>query len=762
MEKYIDALKLGAKRKQEEPVGLHKRKMKQPKKPKITAEEYIEKVKSKAGKRVGKRTVKPIKPLKLKELRNKLLEEEIKKATIAKLKKQKLEEEKKKQKLFTQSETQKEQERVEKEKESEKAEKLKAKPVKETVAPLTLLSADPIFKQQSKEAQDEVKKELKKFNKKAQLEKVQKYLESPKAQKESFLLNFLPEAPAPKGAITDFIEELSQRQAPGKSAGIVGADVSKLPTLEEVSKKEKKKQKLEVEPKVEPKVEPDEEVINKIVFYINQYPEEERAYLEYRWDLSLNQDPQAFISTEDIEYQTDSYSFAFNNLPADQKAKFQKAVAPDLNVDDGILDAGLKLTADAEEEALRKAVALSGQQALLPDSAIANIDKSNALAIDKGLQPTILTAPTLASAPAPAPAPTKPKILSKSDIKQELENIYTKTELNNKIKELFPTKKSISKLNATEIKQLKDAMEQQSVPTPAPAPKAALSTTQQDEEDEAELNTLVQSSLIPTSLQLAQIPAEEQLDVGITPSQVASTVAQSATNISPDSSVATATAEGFASGLKKVKKMHGKKIHDKVVRVMAISNALKRGLDKVKKMHGGSMHDKVKSILMKRGGDIDVHTPRDNTYLFFNDYSDFVQSKLYKDNKAIITKYPPENKYFQHVPQYKQYRIVLRNTGTNLQDNKIVYTIDANKDNYDNIVKRLISMGAITAQKEGQIRKSRAEAEISQKVKQENEAYKTGMQEGYSRAQSGESSMSPGEALLQGFSLPVSLFKDIF
>jgi ATP-dependent DNA helicase RecQ len=63
---------------------------------------------------------------------------------------------------------------------------------------------------------------------------------------------------------------------------------------------------------------------------------------------------------------------------------------------------------------------------------------------------------------------------------------------------------------------------------------------------------------------------------------------------------ASATAEGFASGLKKVKKMHGKIIHDKVVKVMASQAGIQKGLNKVKKMHGGAMHDRVKGMLMKK------------------------------------------------------------------------------------------------------------------------------------------------------------------
>ena len=227
MEKYIDALKLGAKRKVEaKPAGLKKRKLaKEPKKAKITAEEYLAKVKA-------SKTMKSKKGKKAKQLSEaqKLQYEK----QIAELRKSLREQQKAKEKIATQSETAKAVKKITEEKEKEKILKLKAilgtdatkaKEKKAIGAPLTLLDTDLTFKKLTKDEQKLLKSKLKTAgDKEAQLLAVEKFIALPKTKKESFVLNLLP---TPKGAIeeVDLLEELKARKAPGAGAEAVGAEL---------------------------------------------------------------------------------------------------------------------------------------------------------------------------------------------------------------------------------------------------------------------------------------------------------------------------------------------------------------------------------------------------------------------------------------------------------------------------------------------------------------------------------------------------------
>jgi len=226
MDKYIDALKLGAKRKAEaKPAGLKKRKLKEPKKAKITAEEYLAKVKA-------SKTMKSKKGKKVKQLSEaqKLQYEK----QIAELRKSLREQQKAKEKIATQSETAKAVKKITEEKEKEKLLKLKAilgtdatkaKEKKAIGAPLTLLDTDLTFKKLTKDEQKLLKSKLKTAgDKEEQLLAVEKFIALPKTKKESFVFNLLP---TPKGAIeeVDLLEELKARKAPGAGAEAVGAEL---------------------------------------------------------------------------------------------------------------------------------------------------------------------------------------------------------------------------------------------------------------------------------------------------------------------------------------------------------------------------------------------------------------------------------------------------------------------------------------------------------------------------------------------------------
>lgn len=152
-------------------------------------------------------------------------------------------------------------------------------------------------------------------------------------------------------------------------------------------------------------------------------------------------------------------------------------------------------------------------------------------------------------------------------------------------------------------------------------------------------------------------------------------------------------------------------------------------------------------------------TARDNTYLFFEDFSDFITSDFYKQNKDIITKYPPEKKYFNATPQYKQYRIVLKSTGYwNIQGNHTTYTIDANASNYNNILDELENLGAITSDDYYTERRRQQGQEQEQLTTALDTGYKGGYDTGYNVgvAAATPKKMSAWEGFKSGFMAPVN------
>jgi hypothetical protein len=153
-------------------------------------------------------------------------------------------------------------------------------------------------------------------------------------------------------------------------------------------------------------------------------------------------------------------------------------------------------------------------------------------------------------------------------------------------------------------------------------------------------------------------------------------------------------------------------------------------------------------------------TARDNTFMFFEDFSDFITSKLYKKNKSIITKYQPVKKYFNATPEYKPFRIVLKSTGyENIQGNHTTYTIDADESNFDSIVEELENLGAITANDFYSAFKSGREREIGEEVEKEDTSFKTGEKQGQFEEQQAEASQpeSGWDGFVSGFTAPIQL-----
>jgi len=163
-------------------------------------------------------------------------------------------------------------------------------------------------------------------------------------------------------------------------------------------------------------------------------------------------------------------------------------------------------------------------------------------------------------------------------------------------------------------------------------------------------------------------------------------------------------------------------------------------------------------------------TARDNTDVFFSDYSDFVLSDFYKNNKSIITKYPPQKKVFEYVPPYKAYRIVIRPTSQNVMGNKIVYTVDSDKFTYDDDLQELYKLGGIASDDYFASRQSQTKQELTERKKISDTSLVSGYKKGYSRGyqqkeqeqeeEKEKEDNSPFNAFVKGFTAPISLVKE--
>ena len=81
-----------------------------------------------------------------------------------------------------------------------------------------------------------------------------------------------------------------------------------------------------------------------------------------------------------------------------------------------------------------------------------------------------------------------------------------------------------------------------------------------------------------------------------------------------------------------------------------------------------------------------------NTYMLFADLTSFITSDFYRNNISSIMIYPPVKDVFNAVPPYKPYRIVVRSMGDSYHT---VYTIDANKSNFNDVCGQLEDLGAV-------------------------------------------------------------------
>ena len=166
------------------------------------------------------------------------------------------------------------------------------------------------------------------------------------------------------------------------------------------------------------------------------------------------------------------------------------------------------------------------------------------------------------------------------------------------------------------------------------------------------------------------------------------------------------------------------------------------------------MYNKVKAILINnsrvKGGDVNNLTPADNLYIMFSDLSDFIQSDFYEENNDIITKYQPVNKIFNAIPAYKPYRIVVRSMGDTYH---VVYTIDADEDNFKMFVNTLINMGGVRQSDFGKAKSSQANIESNKRINENMQTFNRGISRGYQEGYNQQE---------QEFTMPFTALKDLF
>jgi len=505
--------------------------------------------------------------------------------------------------------------------------------------------------------------------------------------------------------------------------------------------------------------------------------------------------------TEDFLEEYDKIQYFELDVPQDVKAKLPKpAPQPEAFIPAEELQQGQQQLTTAEEEAVERAFDQAQKDVVLPDSALEAIDRVNTQNAKEGKAINVLKEkkkrpkslkyvyddPELQDAIKAVKANTKQKKhpirkLSDREIIDYIKTNDIQVSRNNQ--DFYD--KNAQRLSRTQLANLikgkppglEDEDEAESdIKLPeqiiAEAPPEALAEAQAQAKIRADDRKKLNLSPVAPEPLIAIIPTQSETDKDI--EQVAQATVEADPTIPPadKDATASATADGFASGLKKVKKMHGKIIHDKVVKVMASQAGIQKGLNKVKKMHGGAMHDRVKGMLMKKlpsffffkGGSIETDK---NTYFLMPDMSVFVSSDLFKENQDIIKKYLPVKMYFNAVPDFKRYRIVvIALSSMQAKGFHTIYTIDADRYTYNDITQELEDLGGINQEEYGQEKTEQAKSNaITRNIEDEDvasSAYSRGYSSGYQKQeeeQQEEEDDSPLSGILTGLSMPVNLVK---
>jgi len=401
MEKYIDSLKLSAKKATEPAVSLLKRKFKQPKKPKLTAEEFLEKTKKKPAKQSIQRP-KTVSSAEKKKL--KLLEEQYKELK----KKLKKEQESKFSKSETQIKIEKEEQKEAKEKQAEKLQELalalktvSPASVSKTVRqPFTILNNDLEFKKLSKKEQDDVKAYLKQFPKDRQLDFVNLYTSLSLKDRKAFLSQASPSATAPKGAISVI------PPPPGLGTGAGPAPSATTPVVPPPSG-------FTPPPSTPPPIllQPTppnvQRLLDNVAHYKTLYFGTNKDKLDEEWDKEL--DIIIPILEQDPSREIDIAKVA--EIQGELAARVDRP-APTAFIPPGVYASG-QASLDADDEDAEELAQLAKQPSVIPQSAQQNIARTNAVAVSSGNQPTIIRQVTPAGtpipgSPVPAPAPASP------------------------------------------------------------------------------------------------------------------------------------------------------------------------------------------------------------------------------------------------------------------------------------------------------------------------------------------------------------------
>jgi hypothetical protein len=93
-----------------------------------------------------------------------------------------------------------------------------------------------------------------------------------------------------------------------------------------------------------------------------------------------------------------------------------------------------------------------------------------------------------------------------------------------------------------------------------------------------------------------------------------------------------------------------------------------------------------------------------------------------------------------------------------------VYTIDANENNFNSIIKTLVNMGGVNQLDYGKSKSKQADiqstADVQRSIRTFNRGIQRGYQEGYEK-QAEEEDNSPLASIVKGFMIPVSVAKEL-
>ena len=452
------------------------------------------------------------------------------------------------------------------------------------------------------------------------------------------------------------IEEGLKKKTIGKKIEVEEVEPKIIRLSKKQKRKAKAKEKAEEEAEeAEAQASPDgklDEVLDRVNSSIDLYSqnnEDRKGFLQRKWTNFIPQIKKAIaddtvitndmIRTKTEEFLDDYEKIQYLDLdvPQDVKARLDEPLPqPEAFIPEAQLRKGQQELDEQEADAIEKAFAQAQKEVEIPDSALEAIDRVNTQNAKEGKAINVLEGKTAKPAIAKRRVPKNLRLVyGDEEVPDAIKSIKANTKKGHPIKSIneqdiidyvlandiqvarngkdfYVRGERMSRSQLVDlikgVKPREELEDEDEVKSEIKSPEEVIAEAPPEEVADAQAQAKYRAEgrkkfgLPPVAVEplIAITPTQSETDKDI--AQVAKATVEADPTIAPadQDATASATADGFASGLKKVKKMHGKIIHDKVVKVMASQAGIQKGLNKVKKMHGGAMHDRVKGMLMKK------------------------------------------------------------------------------------------------------------------------------------------------------------------